>query len=119
MAKYILIEFDDDATADALCAQINTATAKGKKFRLVGIFAKPPKARCTCGPLNTERIKRGKIRRHKKLGFFYCTDCKKVRSGPQGPKNQLDPRAPNRFAPTLSLSGDGLPVANYPVMEAY
>ena len=125
MGRYILLEFDDDTTADRLCAQINAASAKGKRFRVIGIFPKPPKKRCECAGVNRDNTRTRTWSRHKKLGFTYCLVCKKVLPGWQSPKNFLDhPDLPAACASlgftkeaTLHLDKDGTPIKNYPITD--
>lgn len=129
MGKYVLIEFDSDEAAERLCAQINTAQANGKPFRLAGVFHKPPKKRCECIGVN-QTTQNGRdrnnrvVKRHKATGFYYCTRCKRVRKGWQSPQNLLDdPNLPANFfskglekEATLHMNkdGDGL-VKNFPL----
>jgi len=129
MGQYILIEFDEDASAERLCAQINAATAKGKAFRIAGIFQKPPRKRCECIGVDINSISgRGRndkiIKRHGKTGFWYCTKCKRVRKGWQSPRNQIDQPGlpvdavhkglPKESALSLTQHGELLP--NYPLL---
>lgn len=100
MATYLVIEFDDDAQADALCAQINTATAKGKAFRVVGRFMKP-RRNCRCANSRAEYVelitKGAKPVRGAKYGWFVCPNCRRPRFGDQvvdnliGVEDVLDP----------------------------
>lgn len=125
MGRYILIEFDNDDSAERLCAQINTATEAGKPFRIAGIFQRPPAKRCECGSLRVPTQSRSRldngVRRHKKTGFYYCTRCKRVLKGWQSPRNFLDnPDLPADFfskgmekEASLHLTQDGKPVKNY------
>lgn len=130
MGKYILVEFDTDDSAERLCAQINTATDKGRPFRIAGIFQKPPTKRCECQGVGTTSMKKGArkrsdtvIKRHKKTGFYYCTVCKRVRKGWQSPRNQLDPEtlSPIFFSKgqqkeaTLHMTQDNELLPNFPL----
>jgi hypothetical protein len=117
MAKYVLLEFDNDAQADALCARIDAAEESGKSFRVVGEFKKPTSF-CQCGPL-TEREQVEQTTRGSKFGWNTHIVCRKPRSGPQSPQNLRDPRAPHTRGPFLSLSEDGLPTPNHPMLESY
>ena len=110
--KFFLIEFDEESSADALCAQINAATDKGRPFRVKGVFYKAPKKRCQCGPSKSSRT--STVKRHRVTGFFYCTKCKKVRPGPQGPQNLLD--LENKQGNYLSLGESGEPTKNHPIL---
>ena len=77
-ARYLLIEFDDEAAASRLREQIDNATRKGKGFRVVGLFAKP-RNYCRCGDVHT--IERGRpiteVKRGRKYGWRVCMDCKR------------------------------------------
>ena len=123
MGRYILIEFDDDATADALCARINAATEHGKGYRLRGIFQKPPVKRCECPVVKTSRT--STHRRHKKTGFTFCTKCRRVIPGWQSPRNWMDdPDLPTDFwrrglskEATIHLGSSGEPVKNFPITD--
>lgn len=126
MGKWLLVEFDNDESADALCAQINAATAKGKAFRVLGIFNKPPKKRCECG--HGVESRRRPVKRHRKTGFWYCTNCKRVMPGAQSPRNELDdPNLPVnhwsrgfRKEATIILDAEGVaPIKNFPVDEGH
>src|SRR6478609_11956849 len=86
-ARYLLIEFDDAAQADALRAQIDTATRKGKAFRVVGLFARPGKL-CQCYR-STKDYKEWGIQRGGKLGWFVCPTCKRPTVQNQGLRNLL------------------------------
>ena len=77
--RYLLIEFDDEASASSLRAKIDNATKAGKKFRVVGLFARPG-ASCSCGALPGDRAK-DKVKRGGRLGWWVCTTCKKPRLG--------------------------------------
>lgn len=87
MSKYLLIEFDDDAQADALRAQIDAATAKGKKFRVVGLFARPRRW-CSCYVVKTNM--RDRLVRGKKFGWWTCVECKRPRLGDHQPNNLIE-----------------------------
>lgn len=126
MGKYVLVEFDDDAQADNLIARINAAELGGKRFRIAGIFARPPKKRCECiGVKAGGRL--GGVKRHRATGFWFCTKCKRVRRGPQDPRNQLDPQSVTRAQAALCKLNEGAAlhfdrqggmIANYPLTEA-
>ena len=125
--KWVLIEFDDEAQAATLCAQINAAEAKGKAFRLIGVFIRPPKKRCECTSAGVEH-RVSTTRRHRKTGLYYCTKCKRVKGGPQSPRNELDdPSLPlNHWAvgarkeATIGLDAAGdRPIKNFPLTEGH
>jgi len=129
MGKYLLLEFESDDQADALISKIVRAHEAGQKdgrrFRVAGIFQRPPKKRCECDFPSTQERQRSR-RRHYKTGFTYCVKCKRVVKGYQGPLNQLiDPERTKdvRFnwirdgeVPYITLnSDDGRPLANFPL----
>ena len=74
MARYLLVEFDDNSTANALRAQIDSAEAAGKGFRVVGMFSKPT-ALCGC-PTRSDRSVKGA-----KFGWWLCLECRRPKSG--------------------------------------
>jgi hypothetical protein len=76
--RYLLIEFDDEASAERLRAQINQATRNGKGFRVVGLFARPGPTFCRCG--NWENIKGRPYtpqKRGARFGWQVCLVCRK------------------------------------------
>lgn len=89
--RYLLIEFDDEDAATALRAQISNATSKGKKFRVVGLFARPGKA-CTCS-YAADKTTRSKdwVSRGERLGWWVCNTCKRPRMGDHQLKNLIIP----------------------------
>lgn len=90
-SRYLLIEFDDAESADALKQRID-ATG-GKKFRVIGLFAKPT-AYCQC-PLDGQtetKASPAKIKRGKKFGWWVCTECRRPTSSLSGLVNLLKPR---------------------------
>lgn len=74
MGRYLLIEFDDNDSADRMRAQIDTAHANGKQFRVVGMFSRPSTL-CDCS------TRSGKSVRGAKFGWWLCTECRKPKSG--------------------------------------
>jgi hypothetical protein len=88
--RYLLIEFDDDAAADRLREQIDSATRKGKKFRVVGLFARPGRA-CQCVPRKDQRAKDA-VQRGGRFGWWLCTTCGKPRFGNHNLINILKPK---------------------------
>lgn len=128
MGKWVLVEFDNDTQADALCAQITAAEAKGKAFRVIGVFARPPRKRCECGSPGVDQHRTSKTKRHRKTGFYYCTVCKRVKFGRQSPRNELDdPNLPlnhwsqgKRKEADILLEPDGnRPIKNFPITEGH
>lgn len=86
--RYLLIEFDDEQSASSLRAQIDAASKKGKKFRVVGLFARPGKP-CTCsiiGERSKDLVKQGS-----KFGWWLCQRCGKPRLGNHQLKNLIIP----------------------------
>lgn len=75
--RYLLIEFEDEASASTLRAQIDKASQAGKPFRVIGLFAKPGPTFCRCGKWTTDRSGAAKTKVGKKFGWVLCTDCKK------------------------------------------
>lgn len=92
-SRYLLIEFDNEAQADALRAQIDNATRKGKRFRVVGLFAKPT-GYCQCDKRDqiTTRTWDSTTKRGKKYGWWVCTMCKRPTSQLSGLVNLIKPR---------------------------
>lgn len=86
MARYLLIEFDDNRQADALRAQIDTATEKGKPFRVVGLFGRPSKW-CTC-PKPTGYFK-NELVQGSTFGWWVHTICKRARMGTHQCRNLI------------------------------
>lgn len=80
-SRYLLIEFDDEQQATNLRAQIDNASRKGKRFRVVGLFAKPTNY-CQCNPERqvTQRGKPARVKRGAKFGWFVCLECKRPTS---------------------------------------
>lgn len=92
-SRYLLIEFDDEASATRLRGQIDNATRNGKRFRVVGLFAKPTNY-CQCDP-KTHVTMGGQVstlKRGKKYGWWVCTNCKKPTSALAGLVNLIKPR---------------------------
>lgn len=124
MGKYLLLEFDNDDQAESLYARINDAAQRGKAYRVIGLFQKPPKKRCEC--TKRQRGRDNRIRRHKKTGFTYCLECKRVLPGWQAPRNFLDSiKLPaeyfsKRFAKEAQLHMDSKgekPLKNFPITD--
>lgn len=84
MGRYLLIEFDDNESADRLRAQIDSAEAAGKNFRVVGMYSKPSLL-CSCPTRPPEGVKGAKF------GWWLCPECRRPVSGwHQLLKNMLD-----------------------------
>lgn len=75
-ARYLLIEFDDEASSSRLREQIDAATRKGRKYRVVGVFARPTTF-CRCGTWTTERAANSTLKRGAKFGWSVCKTCGK------------------------------------------
>jgi len=75
-SRYLLIEFDNSEQADALRAQIDAATRRGKRFRVVGLFSKPGPRFCQCGKYENKRGQQSTLKRGEKFGWYVCTECK-------------------------------------------
>lgn len=78
--RYLLIEFDDAKAADALRAQIDAASHKGKRYRAVGLFAIPGPTFCECGTHTNTKTQKSTLKRGRKFGWWVCTVCQKPQS---------------------------------------
>lgn len=77
-SRYLLIEFDEEDAANSLRAKIDAATKAGKKFRVVGLFAKPGPTFCRCGSAWTStKSEKARTKIGKRLGWVVCLECKK------------------------------------------
>ena len=76
MSRLVLVEFEDDATADAYRAKIDTASRNGRHYRVIGFFAKP-RSWCKCYR-STETFKTWNIQQGAKFGWWVCPDCHKA-----------------------------------------
>lgn len=92
MARYLLIEFDDNASADALRAQIDDAEENGRRFRVVAMFSKAT-VLCTC-PVRSDKLVHGA-----KFRWWLCPECRRPKSGSgQTLVNMLDdPGTPAKY----------------------
>lgn len=75
--RYLLIEFDEEQSASSLRAQIDAATKKGRKYRVVGMYSRPGPDFCRCGTWTTDRGKVATTKTGRKFGWVVCTVCKK------------------------------------------
>jgi hypothetical protein len=84
MPKLVLVEFDDDTTADEFIKRMFRAS-KTKKFRIQGVFKKPSQF-CSCGPIPTtmwpHKLARGPV-----TGWYIHTDCGLPRRSSFAPRN--------------------------------
>lgn len=101
MARYIVIEVEDNQVAENLIAAFNEKTRAGWAARVVGLFVKPG-ATCACQSLYNEGAARGNYRENKakhgwsggvergeKFGWWVCTVCNKPRKAGHTLVNQL------------------------------
>lgn len=98
MARYVVVEFDDNAAAEEFIQQVAEGNQKARKMnlpwtkRIAGVFVKPGRT-CTCW--NKERINYGDkneqhgIARGEKFGWWVCTNCNKPRAAGHQLVNQL------------------------------
>lgn len=105
--RYLLIEFDNEAEASSLRAQIDTASSKGRPFRVVGIYARPGTT-CICIISSGQRAK-AMVKRGSKFGWWLCQTCGKPRLGNHELKNLLTP--PDIISPALFAGVDTLGVS--------
>jgi hypothetical protein len=86
MARFLLIEFENDAQAEMLRAKIDAETRKGKPFRVAGLFARPRKF-CNCPkPVGYHK---NQVTRGVKFGWNVCTICRRVVAGSHRANNLL------------------------------
>ena len=92
-SRYLLIEFDDEASANKLRAQIDNATRNGKSFRVVGLFAKP-RGYCECPPKKqvTTKTQESTLKRGKRLGWWVCQVCQRPAQNNSALINLMKPR---------------------------
>lgn len=90
-SRYLLIEFDDEESALKLKEKLDAT--EGRRFRVVGLFAKPT-AYCQCGvnTWTTTKASPANIKRGKKFGWWVCTECRRPTSSLSGLVNLLKPR---------------------------
>jgi hypothetical protein len=115
--RFLLIEFDDEATATHLREQIDVASRKGKGFRVVGLFARPGNfCKCPSRVWITERGKAAKVKRGAKFGWSVCTDCKRPLPVMSFLKNLIAPEdiiRPPRYDIVSNDSAKAIPVGFY------
>jgi hypothetical protein len=84
VAKYVLIEFDDDSEADAF-ANVMIGQAEGSSMRVRGVFKKPT-IFCECANSPEKNV------RGNKWGWWLCKLCSKPKKNMlQSPTNLIDP----------------------------
>lgn len=91
-SRYLLIEFDSEEAANKLRDQIDAATRAGKRFRVIGLFAKPTPPYCQCKKEVTTKANRSSLRRGKKFGWWVCVECRRPSSSISGLVNLIKPR---------------------------
>jgi hypothetical protein len=93
MARYLVIEFQDNESAEKLMEQVHRASASGALYRVVGLFIKPRNT-CKCyrhEASNYQRVKLGQtgIRYGQKYGWWVCSRCNRPREAGHQLINQL------------------------------
>lgn len=89
-SRYLLIEFDDEETALKMKEKIDAG--HGKRFRVVGLFAKPT-AFCQCGieKWTTTKTSPATTKRGRRFGWWVCTVCKRPTASESGLVNLIAP----------------------------
>lgn len=82
MAKFIVLEVDDEASVSKLQAMF----AKTRSVRLAGIFARPVKW-CACP--HPEGYHKGQLALGAKYNLWVCVVCRRPRMGTHSPHNLL------------------------------
>lgn len=92
MGRYLLLEFDDNDSADRMRAQIDNAEANGKAFRVIGVWGKPARL-CDCAVRSESSLKGSR------WGWWVCPVCRRPKAGsPQSMGNRLDhPDTPAKY----------------------
>lgn len=88
MARYLVVELDDNAAADRMRAQIDAATEAGKGMRVAGMFA-VPMTWCPCP--RPEGYHKGEVVRGSKLGWWVHKICRRARFGTHDLVNLIKP----------------------------
>jgi ribosomal protein L37AE/L43A len=87
MAKYVLLEFDDDAEAESFSNILIEDTTRNNSgsMRVRGVFKKPTQF-CSCVPMEKSSV------RGAKWGWWICKKCGKPKPGAMHqPRNLLEP----------------------------
>jgi len=85
MAKYVLLEFDDDADAESFAGTLQPSGTERESVRVRGIFKKPTQF-CSCIPMEKSSV------RGAKWGWWICAKCGKPKPGAMHqPRNLLEP----------------------------
>lgn len=106
MARYLLIEVDDDRRATKLVEQFVALDQAGKGVRAIGLYGKPTQF-CGCPP---ELPKPGtprtppKTLRGRKMGWYVHDKCRKPKPGYQSPTNLLFPDDKGKHYETIWLN---------------
>lgn len=88
MARYVVVEFDDNAQADEFVRRVNSNP--DRKFRVPWVFAKPTKY-CECPSTGTRSSDPIRVVRGDKWGWWVCSKCHRAMGGSyQSPHNLLD-----------------------------
>lgn len=93
MARYVVIEFENNDAAEKLIEQLNHASKRGALYRVVGLFVKPRNI-CKCDgrrSTNYQRAKSGHsgVLYGRKYGWWVCTGCNRPRQAGHQLVNQL------------------------------
>lgn len=105
MARLVLVEFDSDAAADAFIQKIDSQTEKGKKFRIVGLFAKPTR---WCGCPQDDGYSKNEVVMGGKYGWWVHIKCRRPRMGTHNPHNLIKPRLNEETGITTIVTTVGL-----------
>jgi hypothetical protein len=113
MARYLVVEFDEDRHADSMRKRIDAATDEGKPFRVVGVFGRPTKW-CSCPA--PEGYHKNELVRGSRFGWWVHVVCKRARLGSHQCVNLM---ALNEVAGLsdegLTFRVDGLSIFEVPV----
>lgn len=108
MARYLLIEFDNDYQCDLLMDKLTEKAT----MRVVGMFQKP-RSFCSCPPM-TDSEQTGQITRGEKFGWWVHRKCKRAHGHIQSPRNLLYEGHPRNNPAFLQTKGNGL-TTPYPI----